>query len=154
MKNKVTEIFIELTTVAAIVCVALIFQSGKQAGAADAQIVDLGNGIVQEKISGRMWQKDKSKKFSTLDEAEQYVTNLTLGGYEDWRLPTIYELYDLHYLFDLHKSGDVQMDLKGNYWSGEKDGEGMAGSWEIGDQCEPSRKYYKKKSGYVRAVRP
>jgi len=153
MTRNITEIVIKLVA-AAIICAVVIFQGSRQASAADALIVDLGNGIVQEKVSGRMWQKDKSKRFETLEEAEHYVANLRLGSYTDWRLPTIYELYDLHYLFDLHKNGDVQMDLKGSYWSGKKDGEGMVGSWEVGDQCEPSRTYYKKKSGYVRAIRP
>lgn len=120
----------------------------------DKQLVDLGNGIIQETTTGRMWQVQRSRLIRSIEEARQYAADLELGGYTDWRLPTIYELYDLHYLFDLKKNGDVKIELDGNYWAGEKDGEGMVGSWEIGDQCEPERQYFKKKKGYVRVVRP
>ncbi|MGV1099647.1 Lcl domain-containing protein [Thiovibrio sp. JS02] len=122
--------------------------------ATGGKVVDLGNGILQEPHGGRMWQKERSGNFTSYEEAKAYAERLELGGYHDWRLPTIYELYDLHYLFDLHKADAIRIKLEGNYWSGEKDGEGMAGSWEIGDQCEPERKYYPQAKGYVRAVRP
>lgn len=133
---------------------AAFFNPQYSGAATDKQLVDLGNGTIQETITGRMWQVKRSRLFRNLDEARQYAADLELGGYTDWRLPTIYELYDLYYLFDLKKNGDVKIKLDGNYWAGEKDGEGMAGSWEIGDQCEPARQYFKKKKGYVRAVRP
>lgn len=120
----------------------------------DDKVVDLGNGIIQEPVTGRMWQKERSQSFATYDEAREYAEQLELGGYTDWRLPTVYELYDLHYLFDLKKGRGVAIKLEGNYWSGEKDGEGMVGSWEIGDQCEPERQYFGKNRGYVRVVRP
>jgi hypothetical protein len=124
-------------------------------GSGKAAIVDLGNGIYEVPSSGRLWQAAKSgESFATLEEAQQYVARLDLGGYTDWRLPTIYELYDLYLISDLKKAGAVELDLKGNYWSGEKDGEGMVGAWELGDQCDPERRYYEKKKGYVRAVRP
>ena len=120
----------------------------------EVQVVDLGNGILREPHTGRMWQKERGAMVASYEEAQAYVERLDLGGHRDWRLPTIYELYDLHYLFDLHRADHLDIALEGNYWSGEKDGEGMAGSWEIGDQCEPERRYYSKGKGYVRAVRP
>lgn len=111
-------------------------------------------GILQEKMSGQMWQLERSERFASFQEAEAYVEELTLGGYNDWRLPTIYELYDLNYLFDLHKNGKIALNREGNYWSGEKDGDGMIGAWAISDQCDPERQYEPGKAGYVRAVRP
>ena len=137
-----------------IVCGGVVLLDVQQAQAASAKVIDLGNGVIQETVSGLIWQKERSKRFSSLKQAEQYAANLKVGGYDDWRLPTIYELYGLHYIFDLHKNGTVQIKLEGNYWAGKKDGEGMVGSWEIGDQCEPERQYFKKNKGYVRAVRP
>lgn len=119
-----------------------------------SRLQDLGNGICQDTVSGLMWQKERSRTIRDLEEAQAQASNLTLGGYNDWRLPTVHELYDLHYLFDLHQAGDCAMDLQGRYWSGEKDGEGMAGAWEIGDQCEPQRRYFTGGQGSVRAVRP
>ncbi len=111
-------------------------------------------GILQDTNTGQMWQLERSKRFHSFQEAEAYAELLTLGGYSDWRLPTIYELYDLNYLFDLHKNGNIILDREGNYWSGEKDGDGMIGAWAISDQCDPSRDYEPGKAGNVRAVRP
>jgi hypothetical protein len=119
-----------------------------------ARLQNLGNGICQDTVSGRMWQIEKSQMTTDLKDAEQYVRALTLGGHSDWRLPTVDELYDLNYLFDLFQNGDCALDRKGNYWSGEKDGQGKAGAWEISDQCDPVRQYAPSNKGYIRAVRP
>lgn len=111
-------------------------------------------GVLQDTGSGQMWQLERSKRITSFKEAQAFAENLTLGGYDDWRLPTIYELYDLNFLFDLHKNGNITLNREGNYWSGEKDGDGMIGAWAISDQCDPSRQYEPGKAGYVRAVRP
>jgi len=120
----------------------------------DARLQNLNNGICHDTVSGQMWQTGKSETIKTYEEAQLYVKNLKLGGYTDWRLPTVYELYELNYLFDLHVNGTCDFERKGKYWSGEKDGEGMAGSWEMSDQCDPERRYFNKSEGSVRAVRP
>lgn len=120
----------------------------------DNALVDRGNGVIEEKGTGRMWQQERSRSFKTLEQAEAYVKTLTLDGYTDWRLPTVYELYDLHYLVDVKKAEGIDLRMEGNYWVIDKEGTGMAGSWEVGDQCEPTRTYFKKTWGYVRAVRP
>ncbi len=101
-----------------------------------------------------MWQNEKSQTIKTLEEAQRYIKNLNIGGYTDWRLPTVYELFDLNYNFDIHQNGECVLDRKGRYWSGEKDGEGKVGSWEIANQCDPARQYFSGTDGYVRAVRP
>lgn len=119
-----------------------------------ARLQNLGNGICQDTVSGRMWQSEKSRMITSLNDAEQYVRTLNLGGYSDWRLPTVDELYDLNYLFDLFQQGDCTLDRKGKYWSSEQDGEGKAGAWEISDQCDPVRQYTPGTRGYIRAVRP
>ena len=120
-----------------------------------ARLQDLGNGICQDTISGQMWQIEKSKMTTNLKDAEQYASELKLGGYKDWRLPTTNELFGLTYFFDLFQNGDCTIDRKGNYWSSEKDGEGKTGAWEItADQCDPARQYFPSARGYVRAVRP
>lgn len=120
-----------------------------------ARLQNLGNGICQDTVSGQMWQIEKGTMTTSLEDAEQYARALRLGGYSDWRLPTVNELFDLNYLFDLFQNGDCPLDRKGNYWSSEKDGEGKTGAWEIGaTQCDPSREYSPAARGYVRAVRP
>lgn len=57
---------------------------------------DNGDGTVTDLITGLMWQKDidLNNKLS-YDEALSKADTLDLGGYGDWRLPTIKELYSL-----------------------------------------------------------
>jgi len=41
--------------------------------------------------SGLIWQKETVKNKMTWEDAMEYAKNLRLGGYDDWRLPTIKE---------------------------------------------------------------
>jgi hypothetical protein len=124
-------------------------------GRSSARLVDAGNGTCRDTVSGQMWRIEKSGMMSSLEEAQAYIARLNEAGeYRDWRLPTVFELYDLNYHFDLHLNGDCNLDRSGRYWSGEKDGQGTVGAWEIGDQCDPERQYRPGTKGYVRAVRP
>lgn len=53
-----------------------------------------GDGTITDNITGLMWQQDPGVK-KTWDEAVAGASKFTLGGYTDWRLPTIKELYSL-----------------------------------------------------------
>lgn len=55
---------------------------------------DNGDGTITDNVTGLMWQKDMGEQI-TYDEAETVAKSLTLGGYNDWRVPTIKELYSL-----------------------------------------------------------
>ncbi|MCX5864281.1 MAG: DUF1566 domain-containing protein [Deltaproteobacteria bacterium] len=134
--------------------VLLSLQGCAEKSSHQARLQNLGNGVCQDTVSGQMWQIEKGKMTTSLKDAEQYVHALNLGGYNDWRLPTVYELYDLNYFFDLFQNGDCTLDREGKYWSGVKDGEGKAGAWEIADQCDPVRQYAPSTKGYIRAIRP
>lgn len=52
------------------------------------------NGTIIDNNTGLMWQKDAKKK-QTYDEAQEGANRCILGGYKDWRVPTIKELYSL-----------------------------------------------------------
>lgn len=123
-----------------------------QAHAGEAVLTSVSEDLFQNKRNGQMWQVQKSKRLRSQAEVTTYLNKLNTGKYQDWRLPTKQELYDLFSFFDLKLYGDVRIQLEGNYWL-ENDGM-MAGAWEIGDQCGPSRSFYTKKTGYVRAIRP
>ncbi len=118
------------------------------------RLIALDNGICQDTRTGKMWQMDTSRTIRSLEEAEKYTDALEKGGYTDWRLPTVSELYGLYIIFDLHNNGDCQMKVEGNYWSDEPDMDGRVGTWELDDNCDPERQYIPKKKGLVRAVRP
>jgi hypothetical protein len=55
---------------------------------------DHGDGTVNDTATGLMWQKDPADTF-TWEQALAYCENLTLAGYDDWRLPTWKELLSI-----------------------------------------------------------
>ncbi len=75
---------------------------------------DNGDGTITDHITGLMWQKsadtdgngtiDADDKL-TYDQASSDAGTLSLGGYNDWRLPTIKELYSLILFSGLDPSG-------------------------------------------------
>ncbi len=119
----------------------------------DSRLIDMGNGICQDTKTGKMWQVGRSKTIKSLAEAKSYTENLEEGGYQDWRLPMISELYELYMIFDLHENGNCNLQAEGTYWSGEADLEDRVGTWELDDNCDPERRYIPKKKGLVRAIR-
>ena len=56
---------------------------------------DNGDGTVTDNNTGLMWQQTPPSNKLTYDEAVEYVENLELGGYSDWRLPTIKESFSI-----------------------------------------------------------
>jgi hypothetical protein len=72
-------------------------QDGNYQGAA-AAYQDNGDGTVSDLNTGLIWQQDPGEKM-TFAQALAGASALNLGGYTDWRLPTIKELYSL-ILFD------------------------------------------------------
>ena len=61
------------------------------------RFVDNGDGTVSDMVTGVMWEKrnDKDNENTTWQEAFEYSADLELGGYSDWRLPTVKELSSL-----------------------------------------------------------
>jgi hypothetical protein len=55
---------------------------------------DNGDGTVTDHVTGLMWQQATSDKVSYTDAISGAATQKT-GGYSDWRVPTIKELYSL-----------------------------------------------------------
>ena len=55
---------------------------------------DNGDGTVTDNVTGLMWQQDPGEKM-TWEEAVANLEDFNLAGYDDWRLPTIKELYSL-----------------------------------------------------------
>ncbi len=55
---------------------------------------DNGDGTITDLVTGLMWQKDPGPK-KTLEKAIAGASACRVGGYDDWRLPSIKELYSL-----------------------------------------------------------
>jgi hypothetical protein len=56
--------------------------------------VDNGDGTVTDLVTQLTWQKSMGNKM-TFDQAFEAAEKLNLGGFTDWRVPTIKELYSL-----------------------------------------------------------
>jgi arylsulfatase A-like enzyme len=52
------------------------------------------NGTITDNVTGLIWQQDMGEKITFADAATKADT-MTLGGHNDWRVPTIKELYSL-----------------------------------------------------------
>lgn len=139
-----------------VVTVVLLYSTAKSLAGNDKSYLSsvVGTAYFQDNRTQTMWTAVKSKKLATAEEVRQYLNRLNEGEYNDWRLPTKQELYDLFTIFDLKNNGKVRISIEGNYWLRKPEGKIIAGAWEIGDGCGPERVYYSKEKGYVRAVRP
>ena len=57
--------------------------------------VDNGDGTITDLATGLMWQKGDSGDTLNWVEALDYAENLSLAGYDDWRLPNAKELQSI-----------------------------------------------------------
>lgn len=55
---------------------------------------DNGDGTITDLNTNLMWQRDPGQKM-TFEQALARAPNCRIGGYDDWRLPSIKELYSL-----------------------------------------------------------
>ncbi|PNW29714.1 Lcl C-terminal domain-containing protein [Formosa algae] len=55
---------------------------------------DNGDGTITDNVTGLMWEKDMGEKM-TFEASFSKAQHSNLGGYSDWRVPTIKELYSL-----------------------------------------------------------
>jgi|GEM_PF-950450 len=67
---------------------------------------DNGDGTVTDNVTGLMWQQDPGDKM-TWAQAVENMESFELAGYDDWRLPTIKELYSL-----IQFTGRTRMDAE------------------------------------------
>lgn len=56
---------------------------------------DNGDGTVTDENTGLMWQQTPPIEGMTWAQAKEYCENLEFGGYSDWRLPTLKELFSI-----------------------------------------------------------
>ena len=78
--------------------------------------------MVKDPKHGLLWEDTAHSKHSklTYKEAKEYCASLKLGNYEDWRLPTVYELLsivDFKRYEPAIKSAFAFVETEGEYWS-------------------------------------
>ncbi len=106
--------------------------------------VDNGDGTITDKVTGLMWQKEMNKKM-TYDEAVAYANSAKIAGYDDWRIPTIKELYSLIiFTGTLGKNNSRQKFFIDDKYFIQPLGDTSKGEREIDAQTWSSTKYVSK----------
>ena len=63
-------------------------------------LVDNGDGTISSPDTGLMWTKKDSHadlgKCLTWHESDEYVRQLKTGGYSDWRMPSLEEIFSIY----------------------------------------------------------
>jgi len=99
-----------------------LFGQDAQFSGSTPSYTDNGNGAITDNVTGLMWQQSPDTNGDgminatdklTYDEAVAGASALTLGGYTDWRLPTIKELYSLILFDGADPSGIEDADTSG-----------------------------------------
>ena len=117
------------------------------------KFTDNGNGTVSQG-TGLMWQQGENKKVNW-DSAIAYCENLSLAGYNDWRLPNIEELKSL---IDVKKNPKINKTHFPNayssyYWSSTADTGNSSNAWYVNFVNGNVDYYGKSWYYYVRCVR-
>jgi hypothetical protein len=77
----------------------------------ESRFIDNGNGTVTDTRTGLMWAaKDNGKGGMNWYDAKSYCENYRVGGYTDWRMPTLDELKEL---YDESQSKSQPIDFGG-----------------------------------------
>jgi hypothetical protein len=112
-----------------------------QAGVAwpDSRFTDNSDGTMTDNLTGLMWARNGNLPgwTKTWDQPLDYCNNLTLGGYNDWRLPNVNELeslinanlYDIATWLNTQGFTDVQDRY---YWSSTSYAGSTAYAWIVG----------------------
>jgi len=133
--------------------------------------IDNGDGTVTDDNTGLAWQQAPSSEDFTWQEAVDYSNSLELGGFTDWRMPSVKELYSIAnfstgwpYIdttyFNL-ASGQITKDEQfwtSNYYVGTTVEGGSDAAFGVNAVTGHIKAYSAKSSGpiggkYVRAVR-
>jgi hypothetical protein len=101
---------------------------------------DNGDGTVTENVTGLMWQQTMDEKM-TFSEASQYTQSNTLAGYDDWRVPTIKELWSLmDYTGQSGGETAIKLYIDTNYFD-QPTGDTSKGEREIDAQVWSATEY-------------
>jgi hypothetical protein len=118
-------------------------------------------GIVSDSTTGLMWQQSASASLRDFAQAQTYCGAISLGGHEDWRLPSVKELQLIvdeskieDFSYDLFFDDPELVDANLEYWSSTQDP--TFSSYQFGVQFlsgQPSNEN-RTATNRVRCVRP
>jgi hypothetical protein len=111
--------------------------------------------IVVDNDTGLMWQDSSTIVEKDWQGAKEYCNNLSLGGYDDWRLPHIDELVSIT---DKNRYNPAIKDIFNNtkndwYWSNTQVKSNSSLAWVVSFSSGRVSWSYKSNANYVRCVR-
>ncbi|MGI0117731.1 DUF1566 domain-containing protein [Zooshikella sp. RANM57] len=112
---------------------------------------DNGDDTITDNVTGLMWQKNMGEKI-TFNDAFKYAKKLKLGGYSDWRVPTIKELYSLiQFTGSVRGQRAIKPFIDTRYFN-QPLGDGRKGEREIDAQTWSSTEYVARTMGNDKTV--
>ena len=115
------------------------------------------NDIVTDTVTNLQWQDNNDTKNNeqTWNNAKKYCNDLSLGGYNDWELPTIKELLSIVDISGTKPFIDslFQNIISNPYWSSSSDASNSSLAWDVDFSDGYTDNYEKTNSNYVRCVR-
>ena len=111
-----------------------------------------GKGIITDVETGLVWQKDHAGPMSW-QEAIDYAHKLSLAGYNDWRLPTVGELFALIDLSKCNPATDFPEMPSEWFWSSSSYAPFSAYAWYVNFNYGYVFDVDKSNDYYVRCVR-
>lgn len=94
---------------------------------------DNGDGTITDNNTGLVWQKTDGGEMS-FENAEIYCENLTLGNYNDWRLPECHELFSINYYDAINPALKTNFFTKTSaeyWWTSEKRKDNSNNIWVV-----------------------
>jgi hypothetical protein len=74
---------------------------------------DNGDGTITDNVTGLIWTQELSSYSMPWSAASSYCESLTTGGYTDWHLPTVKELWSIRDFFARLAMGRYRLLLPG-----------------------------------------
>jgi hypothetical protein len=114
--------------------------------------------ILNDSKTGLIWQDNSAAKETkmTWQDAMSYCSELSLGGYSDWRLPNIKELQsivDISRYKPAIKKGFKYVNTSDYYWSSSVYVSDTKYAWIVYFKFGDTKYYNKTDKYYVRCVR-
>jgi hypothetical protein len=110
-------------------CIMILFCTGIQVG-----ISQDSDEVWEDSETGLMWTVEDNGSDLNWSQSQNYCESLTLGGYTDWRLPTLEELenlYDANASKQYKAKGPINLKAA-SLWSGTRNNSGDAWSFNFG----------------------
>ena len=138
-----------------LVLVLFVTFSASLIRAGETRLVEIDNSMVKDTKTGLIWQLDRSPyMLDSQEKAVEYASALNLGGYHDWRLPTLEERWNLLQIFVFKDNGGVEFPkFDSKYWTTATDKGTQPIKLDITCMCRGDQEIEYRKEGYVRAVR-